>query len=285
MIYNPPSGLKLIEIIWEKVRGFLEQYNVTMVRAFPKSQLQGPVIAASLVSSIPGGKTREVYKPRFRGATVSADGNSIIEYYAQGFRHNYRFDVISSSASECDTITDAFENALHAIVPDLMAMGVQEFYPQDIRGTNVSEVSGEQLSYNTLNYVAISERVYRQAKPMITTVSLSLGVDVRRVVDYQMVRSTGKSDTIPYRSVYRVEFASLQPNLLETTVLQDMDELPVIPGVYIPGIDFVPYIDSKTGMCGLLWLDSGNSPSPGQTYYCTFSAYVDRIDSTEELQI
>lgn len=283
MLSIPPTPLQLREKIWELLEPLLSHYDVTFSRAHPKAEVQKPTIVISVVNRTPGGKTKETFKPRLTNSTVTTDGDTIIQYFAQGFRITLRFDVYSTNAAECDAITDSLEDALHAIVPDIQGLGVQEFYFMDMHATNLIEATAAQLYNNSLVYAAILDRVYRRAVPMVTLIRLTADMGIKRLEDNPMVRSTsGNMDLLvypdgsPITSVYRVEFAADNEGTVRTAVLRGMDELGF--KIYVPGIDFVPYHDKETGRYFILWLDTGTSPPPGSTYYCTLSLYTERTE-------
>lgn len=280
----PPTPMQMKRLLWDRISELLTSFNARFAPAFTKVPADGgPVVVVNLVTRTPGGKTGEVYKPRFRAATVSADGEHVIEYYAQGIRCIYRFDIFSLHADECDRLTDAVEEALRAVVPVLQQDGIDEFYLVNEDGTSLVERAGEQVYRNSLEYGAIFERVYRVTKPAIRLIDVEASVGSVLVQDIPIRHAeTGNIDRLidtsgrEYRNVVTVLYGSDVSGIHDKVVLDKLDEVPLEYGVYVPGVDFVPASD-ENGRTVLIWTDSGRKPQPGAIYYLTIRVLPDGV--------
>lgn len=272
----PPTPIQLKTLMWELISELVASYGARFVPAFTKVESSGPSVVINLVSRTPGGKTGETYKPRLRAATVTADGEHVVEYYAQGVRCLYRIDVLSVHPEECDQLTDAIEEALRIVVPQLQQYGVDEFYLVDEQGTSLVERSGEQAYRNTIEYAAILERVFRVVKPAIRLVEIQASTGATLLKDVPIRRSSsGNVDPFQdtsgrrYDQVASVLYGADVPGIHDQVVLDRLDEVPVEYGVYVPGVDFVPALDAQ-GAPVLVWSENGRRPAPGAVYYLTF---------------
>jgi len=278
----PPTPLGMKRVLWDLIAEQVSAYNAVFAPAYTKTPAQGPVVTIRLVGRTPGGKTGEIYKPRLRAYTVSADGSQVVEYYAQGVRCTYSIEVYSSHERECDEITDIIEETLRVVVPDLqMRHGVDEFFLSNQEGTLLVERSGEQVYRNTLTYTAILERVYRMLKPAITLIEVSSATGTTLHKDVP-VKHTGSAyplrnvDGREYRDVVQVLFGADVPGIYDRVVLDRLDEVPLEYGVYVPGVDFAPYSDEEQ-RCILLWAENGRRPEEGAVFYLTFRSLDERV--------
>lgn len=271
----PPTPMELKRVLWDLVSELVSSFGARFSPAYVKAPAEGAVVVINLVSRTPGGKTGEVYKPRFRAATVTADGDGVVEYYAQGVRCLYRVDVFSVHADECDRLTDALEEAFRVVVPQLQEMGIDEFYLTDEQGTSLVERTGEQVYRNSLEYSAIFERVFRIVRPAIRIIDVRSSVGLQVIQDIPLRRgASGQVDKIVdihgrvYRHVVSVLYGADVQGIHDKVVLDRLDEVPLEYGVYVPGVDFVP-TPGENGETLLLWTDAGRRPAPGAVYYLT----------------
>lgn len=274
----PPSPVDLPKVIWKMIQPVFDRYKVTFARAFSPAQAQAPMIVCWLVTRTPGGKTGEVYKPRLRAATVSGDGNHIVEYWGRGFTCTYRFEVVSRIADEADVIADQLENMLDMITPDLQRLGVQEWYFLDQSGPRLIETQREQLYAHSFTYQAILDRVVRRTLPMIRAVDVTLGLSERIVADIPVTRGSGVRDTIvdssgkPIPHITKVIYASDEQKLWEKYGGRDGTDIPLEARIYVPGVDFVPEFADDLSQTVLLWsVDVGRRPTTGSVFYVTVS--------------
>lgn len=284
----PPTPIQLKRLLWDLVSELVSSYGARLVPAYTKSAAEGPSVVINLVSRVPGGKTGEMYKPRMRAATVSTDGESVIEYWAQGVRCVYQIDIFSPHPDECDELTDAMEEALRIVTPQLQRHGIDEFYMTNEHGTVLVERVGEQVYRNTLEYCAIFERVFKIRKPAIRLIRVESTVGFRLLVDVPLRRAeTGNVDRLVdvqgnvYRRVVSVLYGADVSGIQDKVVLDRLDEVPLEYGVYVPGVDFVPSVASD-GDPVLIWTDVGRRPQPGAVYYLTFRVLPEGVSLSSE---
>ena len=278
----PPTPLAMKRVIWDLISESVRAYNATLAPAYTKTPADGPVVTIRLAGRTPGGKTGEVYKPRLRAYTVSSDGSQVVEYYAQGVRCTYSIEVYSNHELECDELTDTIEETLRVAVPDMqMRYGIDEFFLSSQESTMMVEHRGEQVYRNTLTYSAVMERVYRMAKPAITLIEVGAATGTKLYKDVP-VRHTGQAYRLvetggrEYRDVVQVLFGADVQGIYDKVVLDRLDEVPLEYGVYVPGVDFVPYPDEQQ-RCILLWTEHGRTPAIGSVFYLTFRSLDERV--------
>ncbi len=218
--------------------------------------------------------------------TVREETKDVISVYRQYQTTTYEFVVHARDGYDLHRITEELELLFLALVPELQARGVENFYfEEEVRSGLIDGGRQQEIPKRTLRYTAHVQRVYELVHALLDSVELEVRAGKVEIEDIVVFRDRKEPFDFlginpgPYAlsCVSDIPMDDLIGMIRIASTSGGVDALNLVVGqhVYLKEKDYIlGNVESDslgTNLPAIMWLDSSGSKSPvkGTAYYLT----------------